>query len=81
MKVKVTLENIKNGRKQDSFNCAIACALKDLHCEYPDVCDSNIEFRLNDKSYKIETPAEVADWIFEFDKGKTVNPFEFELDI
>lgn len=73
--VEVTAEDIKRGIKVDCLNCPIALALD--RCGQPDasVSDSDVEI---DGRF-IRMPLDARRFVQDFDDGKPVEPFAFEL--
>ena len=80
MKVIVTEEHIKNGKRDDAFFCPIALAIKDLGIE-----DFKKFMVLETDIYLytayIKLPPKAQYFIHAFDNNRrSVKPFEFELD-
>lgn len=77
MKIQVTQEDISNG-KTNIYACPIALSLRR---EFPSA-KVGVAITL-DGSWKdaIQAPPEALKFMNDFDDGKSVKPFEFELDI
>jgi len=80
MKIEVTEQDIENGRRGDPKCCAIGRALDRAGVVHfgvmgPAVLIAN-ESRLSTARL---LPASVQRWILDFDAGKPVEPFSFEL--
>ncbi len=80
MKINVTAEHIKRGKPKSCVYCPVALALKEQFA--PVVfngwyvwCPPLVKGAL------IEMPQEVLDFAADFDAGKPVEPFSFELAI
>lgn len=79
LKIKVTNNEIKNGKWAHPCLCPIALAIKNtLGIDNANVTHSEIVFyRYGTKSYK--TPIKVKRFIHMFDMGKKVKPMSFNL--
>lgn len=79
MKIKVTQEHIDKGAIGDCSLCPIALALKENG--FNDfLVDSSAIFNKEHTLY-MHLPFELIMWIKNFDKGKQVEPFEFDFII
>lgn len=79
IKIKVTEEHIDKGNQADCYSCPIALALKEASQELgtPEVCGYMVYW-----PKKIGTlPHKAREFIRKFDKDRTAQPFEFEIDI
>lgn len=70
MRIKVTQEHIDSGIRRSCESCPIALATGASHVSYFDIV-------LNSKMY--ETPVAARRFMGNFDLGRPVTPFEFEL--
>ena len=77
MKIIVTEEHIRKGKRRDPLNCPIALAIK-KHTIWISIVGKTNIFMSN---VSIETPEKVADAIAAFDETGTMTPFEFEIDV
>ena len=73
MKIRITQQDIDNGRKGYTRGCAIALALKE---EFVFASVSGW-VHVDGKYYLAQD--EVRDWISDFDRGKPVKPITIEL--
>lgn len=82
MIIRVTQEHIARGERQDCEKCPIALAAKDCWPNSGQVmAELQLElFDYNGQEYYTYALPEVAlEFIKNFDKGKEVKPFEFEM--
>jgi hypothetical protein len=83
VKVNVTQKHIDIGVPKDCKYCPIAFALRDLGFKHFDV--GVISINIFESAYgdvkRINLPKNVGSFIQDFDAGREVKPFEFELDI
>ena len=79
MKIEVTQEHIDQGIINSLVNCPIALAIKSkgFNCRLDQLY---IYIDLKDKIIYIQTPKFVANFIKDFDDGRPVSPFSFEID-
>lgn len=80
MTVHVTEDDIANGLKRHCWSCPVALAVMRTYGEdrvY--VNTSNITIGQK-RGEIVRTPPEVKAFILDFDKGKPVEPFGFELE-
>lgn len=78
MIIKVTQKNIEEGKKCSRGWCPIAQAMRD---KFGKDCDPRVDWHhiaLGASTY-YETPATAVQFIEDFDNGRSVEPFEFEL--
>lgn len=85
MIIKVTQEDIDNGKKKSCYECPIALAIqrvsvKHLRCDVMNQQVYAVEKDLRPVWIRI-LPPEAQLFIIDFDAGKSVKPFQFELDI
>lgn len=76
MKVSVTTEDIKQGKRVSCRECPVALAVKRIFQDEDNVSVA-IYIRVGGVMY--EYPEEVVDFICNFDKGSLVEPIEFEM--
>lgn len=70
MKIQVTQEDIDNGWPLDSCMCPVALAIKRHITEFDTLV-----------GYYSKLPDECYKFMRSFDKQKSVQPFEFEIDL
>lgn len=75
--VVVTQEHIDNGERDQSLKCPVALALGDGTEVYGPDC-APLGRPIGDPF--VTLPGEVAAWIYRFDAGEPVEPFEFDID-
>ena len=76
-KIYVTEEDIKNGEVYSSDRCPIALAI--TRCiNRPGVKVGSLRAIDDEYQYHLFGP-EITQWIVNFDRGKSVEPFSFEL--
>lgn len=84
MKLSITQEHINTGKPRESCDCPIALALRPY---FPDrlivVHEGGISIFKDEYEYlQITSPPEQArQFIHDFDNGRPVVPFEFELNL
>ena len=78
MKIEVTAEDIKNGKKLNCFWCPIALAVS-RSANTPDCWVDNTRVEIRGMIYQL--PREAGQFIVDFDKGARVEPFSFELEV
>lgn len=80
MLVEVTLEDIRLGQKQNCQHCPVARALwRAMPIEGKFIFVGVWNVQLRDKEYPL--PEVVSRFIRDFDSGKNVEPFSFELEL
>ncbi len=79
MKITVTNDDIDQGRKRDPNNCAVALALRRAGVAHFGV--TGMLVCIAEGPASVMLPANVQEWIMEFDRGLTVGPIEFELSL
>lgn len=77
MKIEVTAEDIRRGKKISIRTCPIALAAKRI---FPDKSVHACLGRIDIGKKRFLIPKFVADWMTRFDKGEKVEPIEFELN-
>jgi hypothetical protein len=81
MIIPVTTEHIHMGIKQDTCFCPIALALTAVGFTGVDVSESDIRFTHRLLPYRIWHGRAILDFIYDFDTGHAVQPFEIELNV
>ena len=86
--IKVTQEHINKGKRKDYSSCPIALAVKDV---FPndvievgqfDLTFENCDYESgNGKYLGYELPNIACNFVEDFDAGRNVKPFDFELEI
>lgn len=80
MKIRVTQEDINNGKPNDPSRCPVALACRKLTEGNISVGYIFITYYLSGKLVRRIVPKGVIGFIVNFDDGKPVGPFEFELE-
>ena len=80
MRVKVSNEHIEKGEVGMPKCCPVALAMKDMGMVDPFVDSMGIRFSLLGHRHYASTPNVVNDFLYKFDYGREVEPFEFELE-
>lgn len=85
MKIQVTSEDINNGRESHCSECPVALACRRV---FPNnvvkVTRQTIhlyEINGSEPSGIINLPIVASYFIYDFDEGRTVDPFEFEINL
>ncbi len=81
MKIAVTREDIRNGRRRDPDNCAVARALTRAGINHQGVTGMTLTLRTGPRRTSIVLPSLVQEWILDFDWGSPVAPIEFDLQL
>lgn len=79
MRIKVTKEHIRRGRRGLCFACPVALALAEAIPGSQPWVTTRIELRRNGRQVFIDAPEVVLAFATAFDAGREVRPFEFEL--
>jgi len=79
--IEVTQEDIEKGQRGMFLFCPISLAMQRLGIEDPMVMGSVIHVGESEGEGFIPTPAEAKTFVEEFDRGATVEPFSFEIDL
>jgi hypothetical protein len=82
IRIKVTQEHINKGRRRACRQCPVALAIVE-QTEFPNpwVGDTHVDLVTSPESPSYKLPAEVQRFIDNFDNGKPVKPFAFNLKI
>lgn len=76
MRIEVTLEHIRNGRRNSCYACPIALAIVDAaNVQNPTVGSRSVS--IGDMVYRL--PVAAQDFIASFDTARDVEPFSFDL--
>ena len=77
--IKVSADHIARGTKCDECNCPVALAIKEIVADgvYVQVCGDEIDLGGD----LIQSARQVEQFVFDFDKGLPVEPFEFALEV
>ena len=81
IKIEVTEEDIRKGVRDNCRECPIASACNRAGLKYPSVYPEEIQYWQNIGLKGWRTSAEVEYWIADYDAGKPVTPFSFEMEI
>ncbi len=82
VRVDVTQECIDAGDPSNSKTCPVAYAANQIdHLHRVEVNPYIIEFVYLDQHYLIDLPMEAVEFIHQFDSGKYVEPFSFEIEL
>jgi hypothetical protein len=81
MIIPVTTKHIERGIKQDTCLCPIALALTAVGFTEVKVSESDIRFTHGQKPYRIWHGRAILNFIYDFDTGHAVQPFEIELNV
>lgn len=85
VQVSVTESDIRGGVRDDDCLCPVALALRRVTGEEVCVCSEQIGLGSLGRGYVfqrvLDTPRAVRDFVDAFDGGRSVEPFEFELDV
>lgn len=80
--VKVEQKHINNGTKGNCYSCPIARAISDIDgMEWVQVDHFDIKGTFNGVGFCMTTPQICKRFMFDFDQGYPVTPFEFELEV
>lgn len=81
--IHVTQEHINKGRPDNDFHCPVRYAMLSQGLSVTSVRSAYIYFGRPDATSgnKITTPPKVKQWLADFDDGKPVSPFTFEIDL
>lgn len=82
MKIKVTKEHIKAGRRKSACYCPVALAVTEAVGSLAYVCQDRINTFKKDYNHDYQeytATNEVAEFIHSFDNNGSPDPFEFEL--
>lgn len=81
IKISVTKDHIRSGFTKSCYMCPIALAMKAAGLESVLVAPvSGLAWKFNGTVHRAPTTMELASFIFNFDNGVAVEPFEFELN-
>ena len=81
MRVEVENHHIQEGVKGSTLLCPVALALGDKGCLDVKVMRHAVLWKDDDEqAWCANHPADVEDWIYEFDSGREVEPLTFDLE-
>lgn len=80
MKIVVTQNDIERGTRYRACACPVALAIKRRTSRECEVAGRYMIFR-SDINTKYDLPTPVRKFVVDFDTGKPVKPFSFELDL
>ena len=79
MKISVTQKHIDAGVRGSCSSDPIALAMREAGLDRPHVGPTYITWRKDFKDYSVETPADVLEFMEQFDNKGWVKPLDFEL--
>ena len=79
MKISITAEHIKNGKRKDACNCPIALAFKSLGWDQVTVGPTIISLLKTNHAKHLKHSLQSNIFINHFDNGLTVIPMELEF--
>lgn len=80
MKIQVTQQHIDEGQRGSSTRDPIAFAMEDAGCLQPHAGVTHLSWQdVNHKRHSVAVPRMVYDFMLDFDNGRGVEPFEFEV--
>ena len=80
MKIQVTQKHIDEGFRGSCSSDPICLAMKDAGLKRPWVSPDHIAWDLDNRHYSVKTPELVWGFMVDYDTGRYVRPFEFELE-
>lgn len=81
MKIEVKNVHVLHGRRNDDRQCPIALAMQDYGLEGASATRESLEWYHTKGVYiGTEPPYEVKDFIEDYDNGRDVHPFVFDLE-
>jgi hypothetical protein len=80
MRITVTTKDIEAGRRRDPSECPVAQALRRAGISHFGVTGMLVIIQDGRKHIPLVLPANVQEWILDFDWGSTMSPIEFELN-
>jgi hypothetical protein len=79
MKITVTQQHIDQGQKGSPTRDPIAFAMADAGLESPNAGVTHLRWYKDGRRQYVEVPREVYDFMLNFDTGRAVKPFEFQI--
>ena len=76
--INITAEHIAKGFARDSGRCPVALAIRDAFPKAGNIAVTGLYIHMGLREH--ELPAEVQHFTWDFDAGRPVEPFTFELD-
>jgi hypothetical protein len=80
MKITVTQQHIDEGQRGSTTRDPISFAMADAGLEHPHAGVTYLSWQSKDYKRSVEIPREVYDFMADFDNGRPVQPFTFELE-
>jgi hypothetical protein len=80
MKITVTQKHIDEGQRGSPTQDPIAFAMIDAGLEHPHAGVTYLSWVEDDRKRFAKAPQEVYDFMLDFDNGRPVLPFEFEVE-
>lgn len=81
MKIEVTEQDIKLGRRCSRDRCPVALAFKRAGIKPDGVTGMAVVFFYKTSYTEVTLPSKVANFIADFDNSVVVEPFSFDLDL
>ncbi len=81
LKVRVTATDIRKGEPEKQDWCPVALAIGRATGLQPSVYADFVALHFEDGYYNADLPQNVQEFIARFDRGHTVKPFRFTLDL
>jgi hypothetical protein len=79
MRITVTTKDIEEGRRRDPSECPVARALRRAGISHFGVTGMLVIVQTGRNHVPLVLPANVQDWILDFDWGSAMAPIDFEL--
>lgn len=77
--IQVTQQHIDKGVRGSCSSDPIALAMRDAGLDRPWASPGHLAWREQFRDYFVDPPKSVIDFMGDFDNGKDVEPFEFEV--
>lgn len=77
--VRVSQKHIDNGERNDAKCCPIALAFRDAGYSPVVVTEMKILFMMNGEVHSMPVILDLEQFIFDFDSGREVEPFDLEI--
>ena len=82
MKISVTQQYIDEGQRGSSTRDPIAFAMSDAGCLRPHAGVTHLSWQDEKHNrYSVEVPRVVYEFMLDFDNGRPVRPFDFDLEV
>lgn len=79
MKIIVTQQHIDEGQRGSSTRDPVAFAMADAGLESPNAGVTHLRWYKDGHRHSVKVPEKVYDFMLNFDNGKMVEPFEFQI--